>query len=277
MICADLTLSQRLERAEGHACVQYGAARRRLTPERGADWLDHAGAYAAFDGPESPVTQSFGLGLFEPLTAPILDRFEEFFVSRGARAEHEVSPFAGIPALDLLCARGYRPIEVSNVLCRSIDPVFTAPPPAVKVRVIGPDESQVWGDVCVRGWSYGHPELEGFLRDIGAVATAREDSSCFLAEIDGTPGAAGVLCLHRGVALFGGSTTVPELRRRGLQTALLHERMRHAREQGCDLAMIVVAPGSDSQRNAERAGFRVAYTRTKWRQGAPPDSRISTF
>jgi hypothetical protein len=27
---------------------------------------------------------------------------------------------------------------------------------------------------------------------------------------------------------------------------------------------MVAAPGSDSQRNAERAGFRVAYTRTKW-------------
>jgi len=28
--------------------------------------------------------------------------------------------------------------------------------------------------------------------------------------------------------------------------------------------MMVAAPGSASQRNAERNGFRVAYTRTKW-------------
>jgi hypothetical protein len=33
--------------------------------------------------------------------------------------------------------------------------------------------------------------------------------------------------------------------------------------------MIVAAPGSDSQRNAERAGFRIAYTRTKWRLQPP--------
>lgn len=85
-----------------------------------------------------------------------------------------------------------------------------------------------------------------------------------MAEVDGKPGAAGVLSIHDNIALFGGAATVPELRRRGLQTALLHERMRYAFERGCDLAMMVAVPGSDSQRNAERKGFRIAYTRTKW-------------
>jgi len=73
-----------------------------------------------------------------------------------------------------------------------------------------------------------------------------------------------VLTFHEGVALFAGSSTVPELRRRGLQTALLEERMRYAADNDCDLAMMVALPGSESQRNAERRGFQIAYTRTKW-------------
>ncbi|HUV89752.1 MAG TPA: hypothetical protein VMY80_08870 [Anaerolineae bacterium] len=36
---------------------------------------------------------------------------------------------------------------------------------------------------------------------------------------------------------------------------------RAAREQGCDLALVLTSPGSDSQRNVERAGFRLAYTK----------------
>ena len=79
------------------------------------------------------------------------------------------------------------------------------------------------------------------------------------------PGAAGALILHEGVALFGGAATVPELRRRGMQAVLLCERMRYAAEHGCDLAMMVAEAGSNSQRNAERKGFRVAYTRLKWK------------
>jgi hypothetical protein len=88
---------------------------------------------------------------------------------------------------------------------------------------------------------------------------------CFLAELDGRPGATGSLCVHEGVALFAGAATVFEMRRRGLQAALLEARMAHAYELGCELAMMVAEAGSNSQRNAERQGFRIAYTRTKWR------------
>ena len=41
-------------------------------------------------------------------------------------------------------------------------------------------------------------------------------------------------------------------------------RLEYAVEMGCDLAMIGTEPGSGSQRNAQRQGFRIAYTRIKW-------------
>ena len=262
---SDLVLSKRLERAEGHSCRQYAEARRRLFPDSGAEWIECAGAYAVFDGIESPVTQTFGLALFEELTPASLDVIEGFFLDRGAPVLHEVSPFAGVAALEMLCARNYRPIEISNVLCRPVERPTGEEHSDVSVRLIAPEEAQLWRDISARGWSHEHPELGDFLLDLGAVSAARGDSLSFLAEHDGTPGAAGVLCIHDGVALFGGSATVPELRRRGLQSALLHKRMGYAFDHGCDLAMIVVQPGSDSQRNAERKGFRIAYTRTKWK------------
>jgi GNAT superfamily N-acetyltransferase len=138
-------------------------------------------------------------------------------------------------------------------------------PSDVRVRAIAPEEVQLWSDITARGWSHEHPELRDFLLDLATVSAVREESLCFIAEYDGKPGAAGVLSIHDGVALFGGSATVPELRHRGLQTALLRERMRYALDYGCDVAMIVAELGSDSQRNPERLGFRIAYTRTKWR------------
>ena len=121
MTFLDLELSRRLERAEGHACVQYAEARRHLFPDSGAEWIECAGAYAVFDGIESPVTQTFGLGIFDELSAAGLDVMERFFLDRGAPVLHEVSPFAGVAALQLLCERNYRPIELSNVLCRPVE------------------------------------------------------------------------------------------------------------------------------------------------------------
>lgn len=265
MTFSSLELARRLERAEGHACAQYAEARRHLFPDSGAKWMECAGAYAVFDGIDSPITQSFGLGLFGELKPGSLDVIERFFLERGAPVHHEVSPLAGVATLNLLCTRNYRPVEISNVLYRAVEQPTSQHESHIRVRVIGPEEAHVWTNVSARGWAHEHPELLDFLLQLGTISSAREQSLCFLAELDDKPGAAGVLCLHEGVALFGGSATIPELRRHGLQTALLNERMRYAFDHGCDLAMMVAALGSDSQRNAERKGFRIAYTRTKWR------------
>jgi GNAT superfamily N-acetyltransferase len=264
MLFSTLELSRRLERAEGFACVQQAEARRRRSPESRAAWMQCGGAFAVFDGVDSPCTQTFGLGIFEELSHAVLDAIERFFLDRGEPVFHEVSPFAGHAALAMLCERGYRPIELSSVLYRLVMQPAAADQAAIRVRVAAPQEAALWSRIGAMGWAHDHPELADLMLELGAVTAAREQTVCFLAEIDGEPGAAGALCIHEGVALFGGAATVPELRRRGLQTALLQERMRYAFEHRCDLAMMVALPGSDSQRNAERRGFQVAYTRTKW-------------
>lgn len=215
-----------------------------------------------FDGPDSPITQTFGLGMTEEPTPRALDEIEQFFFSRGAPVQHEVSPFAGVATLNLLCARGYRPIEISNVLCQPVPPLPFRD--TGNVHAIGPEEAGLWTEVSARGWTHDHPEYEDAMRQIGLLLTARKDSVCFLAEVDGEPAAAAALSIHEGVALFAGASTVPEKRRRGLQSALLAARLRCAHEHGCDLAMMVALPGSDSHRNAQRQGFQVAYTRIKW-------------
>lgn len=264
MTFCDLALARRLERAEAHACVRFVEARARMFPESGAEWLECAGAYAAFDGVDSPVTQTFGLGVFEEVTPAALEQLERFFGKHGAPVNHEVSPLAGVPALSLLCSRGYRPIEISSVLWQPVANPALIEPGEIEVRVVGSHEAEMWTQTSARGWVGDHPELEEFMLEFGKILTAREDLICFLAEIDGQPAAAGVLSIHAGVALFAGSSTVPAFRRRGLQAALLQARMQLAAERGCDLAMMVAEAGSGSQRNAERRGFRIAYTRTKW-------------
>lgn len=273
MIFADRGLSERLERAEGFSCAQFAQARRRQFPQSASEWMECGGAIAVFDGATSPITQTFGLGLFHDLNEAVLDEIERFFLDRDSPVLHEVSPFAGVDALDLLCRRNYRPIELSSVLYQPVqDAAGPNPDPGgkprtsdISVRIIEREEAGLWSEISTRGWTHEHPELTDFMQELGQITAAREQTVCFLAEANGEPGAAGVLYINEGVALFGGAATVPELRKRGLQAALLAARIRYAFSAGCDLAMMVSLPGSESQRNAERAGFQIAYTRTKWR------------
>jgi hypothetical protein len=57
--------------------------------------MESSGAYAVFDGIGSPVTQSFGLGLFEELTAASLNVIERFFLDRGAQVDPRGEPTCG--------------------------------------------------------------------------------------------------------------------------------------------------------------------------------------
>jgi hypothetical protein len=106
------------------------------------------------------------------------------------------------------------------------------------------------------------PYIEGFAKLSLSAAT------CFVVERDGEPIATAALFIHEQTALLAGASTIPSGRRQGAQNVLLDARLRHAASHGCDLAMMVAAPGSASQRNAERQGFRIAYTRTKWQLNA---------
>jgi GNAT superfamily N-acetyltransferase len=258
---SDQELSRRLERCEAKTNAASVTARARLHPESGAGWIERAGAYAMFDGAGSPLTQTFGLGLFaEPADAD-LDVLEEFFTSRGAPVFHEVSPLAHPETLVLLSRRGYRPVELSSILYRPLAAVPRTN--EVRTRVIEPGEEDLWSATTAAGWSE-YPDLGDFMLELGRVMATSDGTHAFLAELDGRPVASGALAMHDGVAILAGASTIPAERKRGAQRALLEARLQYAFEHGCDLATMGAQPGSASQRNAERQGFRIAYTRIKW-------------
>lgn len=264
----DIGLARRLERTEAHANARFVEARARVAPEVGAAWIEVEGTYAMFDGVGSPLTQTFGLGAFEPPTPEGLASIEAFFLSRGAGVFHEVSPLADPVTLGLLNGGGYRPCELTSVMFRPIAPQsIPAAASEVVARPCRPEEHERWAAVSLEGWSE-FPEAAAFMADFGNVARAAVDSTPFIGTLDGDIVATGSLVMHGGVALLAGASTVPAARGRGAQRALLEARLTHAVEHGCTLAMMCAAPGGGSQRNAERQGFRIAYTRIKWQRQA---------
>ena len=262
---ADIELARRLERTEAQGSVNFIEARVKAFPDMGAQWIQVAGAHAMLDAPGSPLSQTFGLGVFEPIEPSGLDTIEHFFQSHNTDVNHEVCPLADASVFTLIRERGYQPIEFSNVLYRPITPdlrLDVARNESINVRVVGNDEVDLWAQTSFEGWSE-FPEYADFFRDLAKVF-AHSKGPSFIAELEGEPIATGALTIHGDVALLAGASTIPEARRQGAQLALLEERLRYAAAQGCTVAMMVALPGSGSQRNAERHGFRIAYTRTKW-------------
>ena len=264
---SDLALSRRLERAEASAGAEFVEARAKLFPISNAQWIEVAGAYAMYDGAASPVTQTFGLGLFETITASEMKVIEEFYQDLASPVFHEVSPLAGISLAALLSRRDYHAMEFTSVMFRPIRSGIHLSEPRngrIQVRLIRDDEHELWAQTSARGWSTEFAGLADMITELAQVAARRPSGLSFIAELDGVPVATGALSTCDGVALMAGASTVPESRNNGAQLALLDARLNYAAERGCDLAMICALPGSASQRNAERHGFSIAYTRIKW-------------
>ncbi len=266
-IFADKQLSQKLERTEARTSADFVESRKILFPEVGAEWIEVAGTYAMFDGIESPMTQTFGLGVCSEITNKELDEIEAFFKRHNAPVFHEVSPMADESLLGLLDERGYRPVELTSVMFRPLnleDKISLPKNPNIRTRIIGADEIDIFAKTAVAGRSAEMPEFESFALELCKVAANSKSASSFMAEIEGVPVATATLFICEDVGELVGASTIPEARRQGAQNSLLAARLNYAREMGCKIAMMGASPGSQSQRNAEKNGFCIAYTRTKW-------------
>ena len=266
MIFSDIKLSEKLERTEARVNADFVETRARLESEIGAEWIEVAGTYAMFDGVESPLTQTFGLGLFEDATDEHLDEIEAFFNERKAPVFHEVSPMTDPSLMELLSTRGYRPIELTSVMFRELDRLIEKRQrnESLTTRVISFDEIDLWARTSADGWATEHEGLADFMFSFGRIGAQCKGAFPYLAELDGNPISTGSLFIYDDVCALAGASTIPAGRNQGAQTALLEDRLEFAAEKGCKLAIMGASPGSQSQKNAQKNGFKIAYTRTKW-------------
>lgn len=258
MMHAGLALARRVEAAEAQIGVACADAHERLDPGMGAAVMEVAGGYAIFVGPDSPLTHAVGMGLRGEVRPQELDRMENFYRARGAAISLEVCPLADASLLQLMGSRGYSLIEFNNVLVRGLAGADFSPEPAVNES--GAESEGLWVTTVGRGF-LEKDELTADEMDVGAAIWHMPQSHCYLAHSGGRAGGAAAMAFDAGLATLFADSTLVGCRGAGLQGALIRERLRLAQAAGCDLATATTLAGSVSQRNYERHGFHVAYTK----------------
>lgn len=259
MTLSSIGLARRLEAAEAESGAECARAHRRLHPESCAAVLEAGGGSAIFIGAGSPLSHAAGLGMSGPVSPEDLDRLEEFYGERGAPVSIELCPLADPSLVELLAERGYRITEFNNVLVRPLA-ATEALHPEPCVRPAEEDEQDLWAFTVGRGF-LEKDELTGEEMDVGRNIFQMAGVRCYFGFNGSQPAAAAAMLTHGGVATLFADSTITPARRAGLHAALIRGRLRWAIENWCDLATASTQPGSTSQRNFERNGFQVAYTR----------------
>ena len=170
----------------------------------------------------------------------------------------ELSPLADPALFESLGERGYRITEFNNALVRRLGGFEIVLTP--RVRRALPGEDDLWAHTLGQGF-FEKAELTEAEMDIGRDLFRAPGVICYLASVEGEIAAGAALALREGLATLCADGTIPAFRRRGLQSELIAARLNEAAAQGCDLATASTLPGSQSQRNYERLGFQVAYTK----------------
>jgi GNAT superfamily N-acetyltransferase len=268
-----LELARELELAEARAAVQCAESINSANTSTQSAVEPIAGGYAVFCGPGSPVTQAVGLGLHGAVTAEEFDRLETFYFERREAVRVETCPMADAALMNHYKERGYHISEFSNVMARPVSKdADRISPPGVEVRVAGRRQIDLWVLTVCQGFAESYPvtqELMSVMKMFALVPTTK----CFLATIDGRVVGGATLAVRGRIAGLFGASTLPEFRKRGVQTALLRKRLAHASELGCTLAMSLAQPGSISQRNITKAGFQTLYTRVKLERDYPGENQ----
>jgi GNAT superfamily N-acetyltransferase len=264
-----LELARRIETAEARAAIETAELMNR-TREGTSAAVEHiAGGTAIYCGPDSPVTQAVGLGLHGPVTDHDMDCLESFYRTRAETVRVETCPLADASLTTHFRQRGYYVTEFSNVFAASLLadglPAFFRPelPSNTVIEKISPDQLDLWTLTVAEGFAETFPVTKEMLNVMKLFGQGPR-TECYLALVDGKPAAGGTLAMRDGVAGLFGASTLPAFRNRGLQTALLQERLERARAAHCDVAVSLARPGSASERNIARHGLQTLYTRVKF-------------
>jgi ribosomal protein S18 acetylase RimI-like enzyme len=283
MVFATASLAGRIERAETTlvADAAEGAARRLGRDRVFVRTLN--GGVAVHAGEGSPFNKVAGLG-FGGMPAPeALDEVEREFATRRQPVRVEISTLADPAIARGLTRRGYELTGFENVLGLALDarvtgPSLSRPPdPSVLIQKIRPDEAAEWTGAVTTAFLSpdtfdGPASDEEFPRDV--LERAYDDmAACpgferYIARIDGVVAAGASLRIVQAVAQLCGAGTLPQFRRRGIQSALLRQRLIDAAAVGCDVAVVTTQPGSKSQENVQRFGFELLYARAVLTKGA---------
>jgi GNAT superfamily N-acetyltransferase len=260
----DTTLAQRLEAAEDVPQVEIARVFQRKHPEVSADILEIAGGHAVFAGLNSPVGRAIGLGLEGAVTAAQLDDVETFYQRHGAPSQVDITPITHPSLLEMLKTRGYVLAELNNVMARRLLPQerFEQDVEGLEFRPCKPEQVPLWGNTMLRGFFAEGQIPEGWDRLLAPMAEVTNSVAMVVWAEDQPVACCGGLISreHRMIAL-GGTSTLPEYRGRGIQTAAIGRRLNLAIKEGCDLAAVITLGNTTSMRNAERLGFTLAYSK----------------
>ena len=215
-----------------------------------------------FSYPGAWPSRVTGLGMREPVTHQMLQDIVAFYRGRQSTIKLYASPYSHPSLWEQLRLHGFSIDDWDSVLFWDLtDPLIesedavtyefanidqhsqrTTKHELAQANLIGFSDALTEPTVGLALKVIDHPRTEfiGLWQDDACIATA------------------GLEYYQQTATLITGSV-LADYRRRGIQCAMIVERLKMARDRGASYALIASSPGAATERNALRLGARLVY------------------
>jgi hypothetical protein len=234
-------------------------------------------ALAMPNDPSHFWSKALGLGITEPVTLTLAEQVIDFYRAQGMDRFHFVFAPEAVPSdWTDICAKlnitaGERDVKLAGHLETITDTVQAHGGPAayldagLRIERVGPNRASEWAAVQQEVFAY---PLEA-QAEMPTGAVGRPGWHAFAVTEDDEIVATGALRAAGRIGHLLAGATVPRVRGRGAQSALIAARAIAAREAGCHWLMAesgAEGPGehNPSLHNMVRAGMSVRYERRTW-------------
>lgn len=226
----------------------------------GATYAQIGDGYALYNGSWTQLNSVIQLGLTGPVSDQIVDEVERFYHKFGEKVTISISTDSTHRSLvELLERRGYQRSPMRQTLLRPVRKEEQhSPSRGIRISGVGMDYAETWARLVAAGFRSHDTPLEQITPreiDIFHVLGFAENCYPFLATWCEELAGGGVVVLQDDMAFLRTASTRRQYRRRGVQTALINERLRLAASSGCKFSISAAERGSPSEGNLTKSGF----------------------
>lgn len=193
-----------------------------------------------------------------------VDQLIQFYEEREISVRFELTPAHASP--DLLAhlqQAGFYQSDFHTSLYGSPIQNAVAVDERISIRRVESHEFDLFAEIYAQGFQMP-AFLQSGIAHNNAILHSNDHWNFYLASVDDEPAGIGVLFVKDGIATLAAAATVPHLRNKGVQNALIQQRIQQASTLHSRLVVGQAKFGSVSQNNMEKAGLKIAYTKAIW-------------
>jgi hypothetical protein len=163
-------------------------------------------------------------------------------------------------------------------LVRLFHPLTQQPAPqwpvGLRLESLHPEDTDLFFRTYLSAFGAKNDNWEPALANM-RLLPKRPELKCLFAKLHGDAAGIAMVYFHEQIACLCAGAVLPWFEKLGLQSILIHERLRLGRLKGCELAVSWTEENSQSHRNLVRLGFQVAYVEPIWVHGAHAEGASS--